>query len=186
MLSKDNTNKNLKLCETITLGKHYKVYSKKSSIGITKKTGVRLYIDLFGGRNTLLSVGNYRYGAILMNEATRMRFSMTMKSKNVICDKSKIFFGKIETFTDRKIQYFRSDNVEEYQLFMFYFEEKDIIWEKSGPYAQDQEGVVERSIRTIIERACTMLIITGLPAKFYLEALSAVCYITNRLLTKDL
>lgn len=96
---------------------------------------------LFGGGNTLPGVAGYRYGAILINKASRMRFSMIMKSKHVICDKSKILFRKIETFTGTKMQYFWSDNAGVYQLLVLYFEEKDIIWEKSALYAQDQNGV---------------------------------------------
>ena len=63
---------------------------------------------------------------------------------------------------------------------------KALFGEKSALYSQDQDGVAERSIRTIIERARTMLINAGLPAKLWLEALSAACYITNRLPTKAL
>ena len=66
---------------------------------------------------------------------------MTMKSQDTICDKSKILFRKIETFTSKKMQYFWSDNAGKYQLLMLYFEENGIIEEKSAPYTQDQEGV---------------------------------------------
>ena len=184
--SKDNANKDLNFCEACTLGKQHKVHSKESPVDTTDKPGVRLHADLFGGGNTLPGIAGYRYGAILTDEATRMRFPMTMKSKDAICDESKILFRKIETFTGRKMQYFRSDDAGEYQLLVPYFEEKGIIWEKSAPYAQDQDGVTKHSIRTIIERACTMLINAGLPAKLWPEALSAACYITNRLPTKAL
>ena len=43
-----------------------------------------------------------------------MRFPMTMKSKDALCDESKILFKKIETFIDKKMQYFRFDNAGEY------------------------------------------------------------------------
>ena len=186
LFSKDNANKDLNFCEACTLGKQHKVHSKEPPVDTTDKPGVRLHADLFAGGNTLLGITGYRYGAILTDEDTWMRFPMTMKSKDAICDESKIFFRKIETFTDRKMQYFYYDDIGEYQLFMPYFEEKGIIWEKSAPYAQNQDGVVERFIRSIIERARIMLINVGLPAKLWLKALSAACYITNRLLIKAL
>lgn len=173
-------------CEACTLGKQYKMHSKEPPIDTTDKPGVRIHADLFGGRNKLPGVGGYRYGAILTDEATRMRFPMTIKSKDGICGESKIVFNKIETYTGKKMQYFWSDDAEKYQLLVPYFDEKRIIWEKSAPYAQDQDGVAERSIRTIIKRARTMLIYAGLSAKLWPEALSAACYITNRLPTKAL
>lgn len=66
-----------------------------------------------------------------------MRFPMIMKSKDAICNKSKIFFNKIETYTGRKMQYFCLDNAGEYQLLIPYFKEKNIIWEKFISYTQD-------------------------------------------------
>ncbi len=103
---KDDTNTEPVFCKACTLGKQHKVHSKEPPINTTDKPGVRLHADLFGGGNTLPGVGGYRYGGILTDEATRMRFPMTMKSKDAICDESKIFFNKIETYTGRKMQYF--------------------------------------------------------------------------------
>lgn len=83
---KDSTNMEPDFCEACTLGKLHKVHSKEPPIDTTDEPGVRLHADLFGGRNILPGVGGYQYGAILMDEATRMRFPMTMKSKDAICD----------------------------------------------------------------------------------------------------
>ena len=77
--------------------------SKEPPIHTKDKPGIRLHSDLFGARNTLSGVGGYRYGGILTDETTRMRFSMTMKLKDAICDENKIFFNKIETYTGKKM-----------------------------------------------------------------------------------
>lgn len=69
---------------------------------------------------------------------------------------------------------------------MSYFNEKNIVSEKSVFYAQDQNEIAKCSICTIIQKTCTMLINAKLLAKFWLNALFMVCYITNRLLTKTL
>lgn len=60
---------------------------------------------------------------------------MIIKLKDAICEESKIVFNKIETYTGKKMQYFRSDDVGEYQLLVLYFNKKGIIWEKSAPYS---------------------------------------------------
>ena len=114
-------------CEACTLGKQHKVHSKEPPIDTTSEPGIRLHADLFGGGNTLPGVGGYQYGAILTDEATRMRFPMTVKSKDAICEESKIIFNKIETYTGKKMQYFRSDDAGEYQLLVPYFEEKALF-----------------------------------------------------------
>ena len=131
---KDSTTES-EFCEACTLDKQHKVYSKEPAIDTTDKPGACINADLFGGGNTLLGVGGYQYGAILTDEATRMRFCITIKSKDEICEESKIVFNKIETYMDKKIQYFRSDDAGKYQLLVPYFEKKSIIWEKSAFYA---------------------------------------------------
>ena len=82
-------------------------------------------------------VGGYQYGAIFTNKVTSMRFLIIVKSKNVICNKSKIVFNKIKIYTGMKIQYFWSNNAKKYQLLVSYFEKKDIIREKSASYIQN-------------------------------------------------
>lgn len=186
LFSKHNANAKPDFCKACTLRKQYKVHSKEPPIDTTNKAKVRLHADFFGGRNLLLGVWSYKYGAIYTYEATWIKFLTTMKSKDAICKESKIFFRKIETFTSKKIQYFWSNNAKKYQLLVFDFEKKVIVWEKSASYTQDQDRVAERSIRTIIEIVCTMLINAKLPTKRCPKAVYTARYITNRLPTKPL
>ncbi len=81
-----------------------------------------------------------------------MRFLITIKSKYAICHKSKILFNNIETYAGRKRKYFGSDDTGEYQLLVPNVDRKRIIWERSPCYTEDQDGVAESSIRTIIEK----------------------------------
>ena len=108
-------------CEVYILSKQHKVHSKEPPIDTTDEPVVRIYADLFGRGNILPDVGDYQYGAILTDEAIRMRFPMTIKSKDGICEENKIVFNKIETYTSKKMQYFRSDDAGEYQLLVPYF-----------------------------------------------------------------
>lgn len=57
---KDNTSTmKPEFCETCTLGKQYKVYSKEPSIDKTDKPRVCIYTDLFSDKNTLSGIGSY-------------------------------------------------------------------------------------------------------------------------------
>ncbi len=111
---------------------------------------------------------------------------MTLKSKNAICKELVTIFNQVKTYTGQDLKYFRSDDTEEYQGLQPTFKEKGILWEKSALYAEDQDGVSERSIRTVLERARTMLIHAGLPSSLWPEAIAEACYITNRLPIKAL
>jgi hypothetical protein len=64
--------------------------------------------------------------------------------------------------------------------------DKNIEWKKSAPFAQDQDEVSKRAIRTIIEKARILLIAANLPKRLWSETLSTTCYLSNRFLTKAL
>lgn len=82
--------------------------------------------------------------------------------------------------------FFWSDNAGKYQLILLYFEKKDFIWEKSSIYAQDQDGITEYFIHTIIKRTYIMFIQASLPARLLPKVLLTAYYVTNKLFTKAL
>lgn len=93
---------------------------------------------------------------------------------------------RIDAHTGRSVKSMQTDNGPEFARLKAYFDEKRVFREKSAPYAQDQDGVSERSIRTIIEKARTMIINANLPVHLWPEAMAAAVYIANRLPTKAL
>lgn len=74
------------------------MHIKEPPIDVSDEAGIRLYANFIGGGNKLPGIGSYRYGALHTHEATRIRFAMTMKSKDAICEESKAIFNKIETY----------------------------------------------------------------------------------------
>jgi transposase InsO family protein len=109
----------------------------------------------------------------MVDDATRMKFPLVLKQKDDICDAIVTIFNKVETHTGRKIKFFRTDDEGEFKGLTATLNQKGIQWEMSAPYAQDQDGVSERFVRTILERARTMLIHGALPRKLWPEALAA-------------
>jgi hypothetical protein len=173
-------------CEACVLGKAHKFHSKTPAAHRAKTAGERLHSDLFGGGGTLSGVGGFRYGAIVVDDHTRMKFPIILKSKDEIVEKIRALFNKVETHTGRKIRFFRTDDGREFLPLEGTLNDKGIEWEKSAPFAQDQDGVSERAIRTVIEKARTLLISANLPKRLWPEALTAACYLSNRSLTKAL
>ena len=180
------TDANTSFCEACALGKQHKVHSTEPPTHRATLPGERLHNDLFGGGNTLSGIGGYHYGSVVIDDATRVRFPILLKTKDAICDELSTIINRIETETGNKVKALRTDNGSEFGRLEPYLKERGISHEKSAPYAQDQDGVAERSIRTILERARTMLIHANLPHRLWPEAISAACYITNRLPTKTL
>ena len=52
--------------------------------------------------------------------------------------------------------------------------------QKTTPYTPQQNGVVERMNRTLLERSRSMLSGAGLEQKFWVEAVMTACYLINR------
>jgi transposase InsO family protein len=62
-----------------------------------------------------------------------------------------------------------------------FLEEEGIKHEFSSPYTPQQNGVVERKNRTLLDMARTMLDEYKTPDRFWAEAINTACYSINRL-----
>jgi transposase InsO family protein len=76
----------------------------------------------------------------------------------------------------------RSDNGSEFKNLQVeeYLEEGGIKHEFSAPYTPQQNGVVERKNRTLIDMARTMLGEFKTPERFWSEAMNTACHAINR------
>nr|GFB75730.1 integrase, catalytic region, zinc finger, CCHC-type, peptidase aspartic, catalytic [Tanacetum cinerariifolium] len=76
----------------------------------------------------------------------------------------------------------RTDNGTEFanQLLRDYYEEVDISHETLVARSPQQNGVVERRNRTLIEAARTMLIYAQAPLFLWAEAVATACFTQNR------
>ena len=82
----------------------------------------------------------------------------------------------------KKIKIIRTTNGGEHTSneFAQYLKNEGIRHEYTIPKSLEQNGVSERMNRTLLELVRTMLIDSGLPHKFWAEALSTACYLKNR------
>jgi hypothetical protein len=77
----------------------------------------------------------------------------------------------------------RSDNGSEFKNLQVeeYLEEEGVKHEFSAPYTPQQNGVVERNNRTLIDMERTMLVEFKTPERFWSEAVNTACHAINRL-----
>jgi transposase InsO family protein len=77
----------------------------------------------------------------------------------------------------------RSDNVTEFKNASFdeFCLEHEIDQQFSAPRIPQQNGVVERKNRTLVEMARIMLDEHRTPMRFWADAISTACYISNRI-----
>jgi hypothetical protein len=101
-------------CETCVLDKAHKIHNKTSIAHRVKLLDERLHSDLFDDESTLSDVESFRYDAIVMNDHTRIKFLIILRSKDEITIKIQALFNKMKTHTSRKIRFFRIDDDREF------------------------------------------------------------------------
>jgi transposase InsO family protein len=82
-----------------------------------------------------------------------------------------------------RIKKIRSDNGTEFKNSQIegFLEDEGIKHEFSSPYTPQQNGVVERKNRTLLDMARTMLDEYKTSDRFWAEAINTACYAINRL-----
>jgi hypothetical protein len=173
-------------CETCVLDKQHRIHNINSITHKSKILEKRFHSDFFERDNILSAVKEHKYEIVVINDVTRIKFSLILKNKDDICFVVISVFNKIKNQINRKIKFFRIDNEREFKDLISELNARSIQWKKSASYAQDQNDVSKRSIKTILKRARTFMIHVHLSRKFWFEALIAACYIINRLLIKSL
>ena len=92
----------------------------------------------------------------------------------------------VERSTGRKLKAIRTDNGGEFtsKESEAHLTEEGVHHELTVPKNPEQNGVVERMNRTLVETARSMLINANLPHRFWAEALLTATYLCNRSPTK--
>nr|GEZ01575.1 ribonuclease H-like domain-containing protein [Tanacetum cinerariifolium] len=91
----------------------------------------------------------------------------------------KSFITEIENLVDKKVKIIRCDNGTKFKnrVMNVFCKEKGIKREYNVARTPQQNGVVERRNRTLIEAARTMLADFKLPITFWAEAVNTACYV---------
>ena len=145
-------------------------------------------MDLFGPVN-IMSMSKKRYALVIVDDFSKYTWVLFLNSKDetpqLVIDHIKM----IELDSKFPVRAIRSDNGTEFKNAVLddYCKDKGISRQFSAPRTPQQNGVVERKNRTLIEAARTMLSESGLPMYFWAEAVNTACYTQNRtLINKDL
>ena len=173
----DIVGKDRPFCEPCTKGKQHKIHSKEPATHRTLVPGERWHVDLVGGGNTLKDTQGHNMSAILTDDATHRRFSYPVKTKDDAALKVQEHILLAEAQYGYICKQLHSDDDSIFKPIQTWLSARGIMREPSAPYAQDQDGISERSIRTLIEKARTMRIQAGLPNKLWTHILNAAAYL---------
>ena len=146
-----------------------------------------LHSDLCGPITPSTLAGN-RYIFVVIDDHSRYMWTMLLKQKSEAFEKFKKLRLVVEQETREKITTFRTDRGGEFvsREFNLFCEEAGIKQHLTAPYTPQQNGVVERRNRTLMEMARSILKHMHMPNHLWGEATRHATYLLNRIATRAL
>ncbi|GJV88707.1 retrovirus-related pol polyprotein from transposon TNT 1-94 [Tanacetum coccineum] len=140
-----------------------------------------LHMDLCGPMR-VQSINGKKYILVIVDDYSRFTWVKFLRSKDETPEFVINFLKQIQVGLNKTVRYIRTDNGTEFvnQVMSKYYEGVGIFHQKSVPRTPQQNGVVERRNRTLVEAARTMLIFSKAPMFLWAEAVATACYTQNR------
>ncbi|GKA00608.1 retrovirus-related pol polyprotein from transposon TNT 1-94 [Tanacetum coccineum] len=175
------------LCLACQLGKSRKATHKPKTINTVTEVLHTLYMDLCRPLR-VQSINGKKYILVIVDDYSRFTWVKFLRSK----DETPAFvinlLKQLQVGLNKTVRFVRTDNGTEFvnkDLTNFY-ESIGITHEKTVPRTPQQNGVVKRWNRTLIEATRTMLIFSKAPLFLWAEAMATACYTQNRSLIHTL
>jgi transposase InsO family protein len=147
-----------RICSACQAGKQIRAKHPVKNVVSTTRPLELLHIDLFGP-NAYISIGGNKYGFVIVDDYSRFTWVFFLKDKSETQAIFKKFARRAQNEFEVKIKKVRSDNRTEFRNTNIeeFLNEEGIKHEFSVPYTPQQNGVVERKNRTLIEATRAIL-----------------------------
>jgi transposase InsO family protein len=141
-----------------------------------------LHMDLFDSI-AYISIGGSKYCLVIVDDYSRFTWVFFLQEKSQTQETLKGFLRQAQNEFGLRIKKIRSDNGTEFKNSQIegFLEEEGIKHEFSSPYTPQQNGVVERKNRTLLDMARTMLDEYKTWDWFWAKAINTACYSINQL-----
>jgi transposase InsO family protein len=171
-----------RICSACQAGKHVEVHHPHKNIMTTDMPLKLLHMDLFGPI-AYISIGGSKYCLVIVDDYSCFTWIFFLQEKSQTQETLKRFLRRAQNEFGLRIKKIRSDNGTEFKNSQIegFLEEEGIKHEFSSPYTPQQNGVVDRKNRTLLDMARTMLDEYKTPDRFWAKAINTTCYSINRL-----
>ncbi|KAI7703162.1 hypothetical protein KC353_g14273 [Hortaea werneckii] len=167
-------------CESCSLSKSQKIY--RTSDDCRAKGVFELIHSDIVGPVTPTGYDGSRYYVSFVDDCTRLSRVYVLKEKSQLMSRLKDFYQWCLAQRGVRIKRIRSDNGKEYDNgpLKAWMADKGIQWEPSVPYSPEQNGLAERTQRTITDKARAMIADSGLDKSLWTELVMTSNYLRNR------
>jgi hypothetical protein len=145
-------------CAACQAGKQMGSTHHSKNVMMTSRSLELLHMDLFG-TVAYLSIGGSKYGLVIVDDFSLFTWVFFLQDKSETQGILKCFLKRVQNEFELKVKKIRSDNGSEFKNLQVeeYLKEEGIKHKFSTPYTPQQNGVVERKNRMLINMARTML-----------------------------
>jgi transposase InsO family protein len=171
-----------RICSACQAGKQVGVHHPHKNIMTTDWSLELLHMDLFGPI-AYITINRSKYCLVIMDDYSCFTWVFFLQEKSQTQETLKRFLRRSQNEFGLRIKKIRSDNGTKFKNSQIqgFIEKEGIKHEFSSPYTPQQNGVVKRKNRTLLDMARTMLDKYKTPDRFWAEAINTACYSINRL-----
>ncbi|GKD68027.1 retrovirus-related pol polyprotein from transposon TNT 1-94 [Tanacetum coccineum] len=140
-----------------------------------------LHMDLCGPTR-IASINGKQYVLVIVDDYSRYTWVHFLRSKDKAPEVIKTFLKRITVLLQFPVIIIRTGNNTKFknQILKEYFDSVGISYQASFIRTPQQNGVVERRNRMLVEATRTMLIFSRVPLFLWVEAIATACYTKNR------
>ncbi len=119
---------------------------------------------------------------VLVDDRSRYTWVHFLRNQSDAPRYCKEWLTRIERVTERKLKIVRSDNGGEYtsNTFEKYLADLGIDHQITAPCTSQQNGIAERTNRTVVERTIALMHSERIPINLWAEVMDSVVYLKNR------
>nr|GFC04247.1 retrovirus-related Pol polyprotein from transposon TNT 1-94 [Tanacetum cinerariifolium] len=169
------------LCPSCEQGKSKRASHPPKPVPNSRQRLHLLHMDLCGPMR-IASVNGKRYVLVIVYDYSRYTWVYFFRSKDEAPEVIIKFLKRITILLQSPVIIIRTDNDTEFknQVVKEYFNTVDISHQMSSVRTPQQNRVVERHNRALVEAARTMLIFSRAPLFLWAEAIATACFTQNR------
>ena len=168
-------------CETCILAKAHRMPFDRSTIS-TKVPFELIHMDLWGSYR-IANINGAHYFLTIVDDFTRNTWTQLLHAKTQVYAAIEQFLNMVETQFKAKVIMIRSDNGTEFlqSACLNLFAARGILHQRSMVKTPQQNGVVERKHRHLLDTARAIRLFAGFPKSFWGECVLAATHIINKL-----
>ena len=174
------------LCEACVLAKSSRAQQPVGPVERSSTPGALLHTDLHGPTQ-VASIGGRRYVEVFSDDCSSKKYVYFLRTKDQALEAFKTCLAEVAAAGHKTVR-LHSDKGGEFwnDEFAKFCAEKGIKQTSSSPHSQAQNGVSERSWRTIFEMARAMMFHAGMPLRMWSAAVSTAVHILDRVTSRSL